>query len=233
MASVKRQNAESAAMKQLKIALGERGVDFTELKYKEFVGVATDALRKVNLRELRGFTPLRKVLPFPIKSDDSNVIKVNDHNFDLNTHSVQVSRDLLSYTEVWRNVESGEQTSDKDVSRSWGRYALFVNGEAHTIVLRRPRNHTSADGNLFLVHFFYEKVAGRDESVITSVEIEQLLLKDFKKVFGDDYAKVFAHITKSIESIYYRTCQALDGQAIRMRDEYERFKRFSESISNF
>lgn len=264
MASVRK---KSQAQQNLEYALGEEKTKFSDLFPSEQYDLLDSALQGVDLRELRGFKPLRELLVFRPSSfiygreaphtldveilelregtDFSNgFISVSEKlvevesDLSLNTHAIILSPHWLRNNVTFKQCETGNETTDYDVASSWGQSAYHYSGTAEVLVLRRPRNHTCASQNLFVIKFWYEKVPFERNHLIMRLEVvmgsfdqsRQRLGPMLHQHFGSMYAKVVVQLVCELCVAYTRTLDDLARQSRLLRGKAAELNRLSGAI---
>lgn len=254
MASVE-STEKSVARVQLDYALGKKNVYLDQLTGKEFDEFLVETLQGVNLRELHGFKPLKDLLTFSPGSityggSPSHTLAVEclylisedvafsasgfEETFpvSLETHTIGfccVGKDSRS---VFKRNETGEETEDKSVAQSWGGSAYHFKGSGKELAIRRPYNHRSgADQNLIIVSFSYEKVPLKPEHVITELTVEPLLIADFRKYFGDSYARFAREIIVGLWNAISSTADNLEFRTREFRIQERKWEKLSDAVS--
>lgn len=209
-------------------------------------------LNEVDLRELRGFKPLRDLLVFQPGSSggvhfhtlDVETLRLSekvsfkatgfdgDSPVDLETHTMSVCRGYVSGMNVFKRIESGEETSDLKTAHLWGRSAYHYGGAREVLALRRPRNHSCASDNLVVVSYGYQKVLLEDEHAITSLSVRPLSVAEFRDHFRSDYPRVAAELIWELRSAHSITADQLIYQAESFRAKAGYFARLSDAITH-
>jgi hypothetical protein len=246
MASVNSQQPVSESKKLLDYALGEQRVSLSALLPAEFDDLLSRVLSGVNLRELRGFQPLKELLTIRSHYDglghlNINHLSVSDEvvmncarldNFDLNSHVISVLWSVgLVLKRLFKRYESGEETTDRDKASSWGQSAYHQSGQQGDLVLRRPRNHTLGNDNLVLIIYQYEKIPLENKHVITKIRATPISVKHFRRWFKDDYPKIAHNIILSLNSAHSRTIDELKSRLSQMQDKGVRLSRLRDSTT--
>lgn len=226
--------AQSNARRELDLFFGERRVSLKRLKPKEFDSFLSRVLRDIDLRELRGFKPLEDQLSHRRDHNSVNGMDPTDdvsvplrtqvvekksqrQPFGLNTHVVSAHRGVISQTLHYRRNESGEETTDWKVARSWKNGGYTFRLEGSILVLRRPSDHSRADENLFLVRYVAEKVPLEHRMEVASIEVIPVPISRFRMQFGSKYSSVAQDLIWELRSIASRTLDALRGKAEAFR----------------
>ncbi len=242
----------SSARGLLDYVLGKKMVRFGELSSEEGEELLRDVLREVDLRELRGFRPLKEFLTFSpgsfttgpqphtldievLQLSDSVELTTSDFSSDaavaMDTHLLSICRGWVRGQAIYRRHESDLETSDWHEAHSWGRSAYRHRGEGEILSLRRPRNHTGADDNLLVVRFWYEKVPQKQEYLISKIEAMPLPIGAFMEYFGEIHSRIAVEMIWELRTAYARTVSELESRATYFRREAGKFERFSEALS--
>jgi len=251
MASVK--NRPTRAQMLLDHVLGKKYVSFGQLSVSESNELLRTTLRDVDLRELRGFKPLKDLLVFQPGSTitggtelhtlDLETLKLSDHvsfsalgfeetpPVDLDTQVMSLCRGFLNWKIIFKRNESGEETNDRETAYSWGRSAYHCKGSGEVLVLRRPRNHSRADENLLIVSFSYEKVPLERKHIVTKIEVTFLPLNNFRKYFSPLYAKVAVGLIEELKSAYSSTESELRSQLDYIERKTVELEKLSKAIT--
>lgn len=236
------------ADEHLAYALGVRRVPFAELSKKEGDEQLKGALQNIDLRELRGFKPLRELLIFSpgsvvyggarIHTLDVEILRLKEGvTFpegapgDLQTHALSLCRRYVQAQAVFKRHESDEETSDWRVANEWGRYGYHARGSALSLMLRRPRNHTPAEENLLLVGIEYQKIPHEERHAITSLTAVNTSLEDLRVRFGDSFPEVAIEMLQRLKHAYWETVQELEHQLKRAKGVEAKFERLTESLT--
>lgn len=243
--------SRSQASELLDYALGEKRVALKELSPQEFDQLLNHTLGEVDLRELRGFQRLEKLLerspgswvfgqrtnPLDVvrMSSDTKVQEVNpdDQPVNLKTHMVRVSRGSIEQHTFFRRHESGEVSDDRKVIENWGVNGGYPWRVGETIlVLRRPNNHSTAHFNLFLVKYVYEKVLHQDQMSIATIEVVMVPVEMFRTIFAENYATVGVYLIWELKNLANQTLHDLEHQVGYFRRSVEKLERLSNSITD-
>lgn len=233
----------SAARNNLDYILGGKRVSLGELNPEEFDEFLEHILTNLDLRELRGFKTLRKLIErqpgsfiYGRRQDPLETLEMSENvqfenhswaraNFDLETHVVAVCRGLLIQNIVYRQYESGEETADWKVATKWGNKKYPHRGDETTLCLHRPNNHRRADENLFEVSYQIEKVPQQDMMTVKKIVVHHLPLNAFRAHYGARYPSVARDLIWEVDSLIEQTHDDLKNKAEqfgRRRAELER-----------
>jgi hypothetical protein len=252
MASVR--NAQQAHAKEmLEVALGKNMVPFDELSQADADEFLRETLADVDLRELRGFKPLKDLLTFrsgnviphtlnleALDLSPKVSLEVIDlipedplDNFvvDLNTHFITLSRVDFNRKVVFKRNESDEETDDWDIADSWGKSAYRYRGSGSILALRRPRNHTGAENNLFVISYWYKKIPLEETYAIWNIKVARILLEGMRFHFGLLYAKIAVELVWELRDAYGRTVNELESQLAYLRGKAAEFERRADAVS--
>jgi hypothetical protein len=240
--------AVPAESDRLQYILGEHRVSLNDLTELEFQTLLKKVNSVVNLRELRGFRSLKETLSrspgsflFGSRQDPMEWVRVNplaeifqptseEHQFTLDTHVVKVSRGLLNQVVTYKRYESGEETTDWDVVRSWGQDCYVLKSFEDMLVVRRPRNHRGIDTNLFYVSYECVKVPHKDEMVIDIVRVKPVPVDNFRDFFGARYSRVARDMIWEFASWARQTSTDLKSRYEGFQNTVQFLDRVSESI---
>lgn len=239
----------SPARIQIDLSIGKERTSLRELRGEEFDELLCETLRVLNLRELRGFKPLKDLLtrsPSSVtyggRQDPLEVVRmglstqVRHFNTDgmlpnLASHMVQVSRGATSIIVTYRRHESGEETTNWAVATSWGHGRGYVQKVEQTILaLRRPNDHTRADENLFEISYIFEKVPHKDEMVVVEVLSQHLPISEFRDHFKDKYGKVAQYMIWEVRDLATQTLSELRSQAVMFEPTVRWLDRLAQGI---
>ncbi|MCX6786541.1 MAG: hypothetical protein NTU85_01830 [Candidatus Kaiserbacteria bacterium] len=246
MASV----SKTLAQKMLEFALGQKSVSFGELSTEEGDKLLRSTLEEVNLRELRGFKPLKDLLiihpgSFMYGGAPVHTLEVEfldlDPNVSLHTESdeekPQVNLDTyvlplsrVRRAAIFKRHESDEETRDYQTAVSWGRSAYHHRGNGKILALRRPNNHTRADENLVIVEFKYEKIPLEARYVIKEITTHSLPLEKFREHFGSSYERMAVELISELQTAYERTSNELKSQLDRISGKALKLGRLSNAL---
>jgi len=238
----------SEARELLDYALGKKRVSLKELKPEEFDDLLRGTLYDVDLRELRGFKPLKEFLArnsggnFVVGQVPNPSENVNCHvelairptnqgagSFTFQTHVVSVCRGVLSQDTIYRKYESGEETNDWKVAHNWSHPGGYIKSiRQRVLVLRRPNDHTRADENLFELDYQIEKVPDKHEMQIVSLNVS--FVSNFRAHFGNKYASVGQYVIWQISSLSRSTLSALKSQVEYFDAQVGLLEKLSNSI---
>lgn len=249
---------QERAREMLEIALGEKRVFFDDLSEADASKFLRETLVDVNLRELRGFKPLRELLTFRPSGSfldchtldvemldlspevslevtaldpETSIRDLENLEIDLDSHFITICRGAKRLTTVYKRYETDEETSDWNVAHSWGRSAYHFKGSCLVLALRRPRNHTRADVNLFVITFWYEKVKLDRRHVITQIQVASISINGMRSFFGPSYPRIAVEITWELRDAYSRTVRELEGQLDFFRERDAWFEKRSHVVS--
>jgi len=245
---------KTQAQEMLEFALGQKRICFGELSETEGDRLLESALKDVNLRELRGFKPLRNLLTFRPNSiiygreqphtldvevlDLSAEVDFSTQGFDegssitLDDYAISVCRGKTKGKVIFKRSETDEETSDYREASSWGRSAYHYKGSGEILAIRRPRNHTRANENLIVIEVQYEKVPHKNCHLITSIVLKPLSLgDDFRKHFGPLYPRIAVELIWELGSIYRNTSKELASQQCLIDRKVMELERVSEALS--
>ncbi len=245
----------SIARQQLAYALGENRIRLSELRPKEFDELLHNTLREIDLRELRGFQPLKDLIsrspgsqvfgPGAPRRDPCETVRVieaavlsvpfpfsGEQPVSLSSHMIQVSRGAVNWGTTWRRHESGEETTDRQTAHEWGR-GCYVHAEHRTILtLRRPPNGGSAaDQNLFEVWYRYVKVLYQDEMAVVEVRVTRVPLEGLRSRYQECYPEIGRNLIWEMNILAERTLGDLKFQVERFAETIAKIHRLAESIS--
>lgn len=247
MASVIAQQEHAREM--LDVSLGKKRVLFNDLSPTDADEFLRETLADVDLRELRGFKPLKNLLTFrpgsvlygagkPCTlevevldlSPNVSLIVSEDSGIDLDTHFIMLCRGLINLSVVFKRHETDEETSDWHKAHSWGRSAYHYKGNSAVIALRRPRNHTRADENLVVIKFWYEKVPLENRHIITNFEVVTISIENLRERLGRSYARIAVELVWELRDAYRRTAAELESQANLIRHKVVEFERRGSAV---
>lgn len=237
------------AQQMLDYALGKKRVSFGELSQAEGDEILRRELYEMDLRELRGFKPLRNLFTyspgsFVIGSCRTHTLAVqtlflsetvsfcsDDPSVDLDTQMTRINRDYIHRQNIFKRHETQEETMDPKVARSWGESAYHWQGSAEVLTLRRPRNHTRGDANLFRVALSYEKVPLKDEHAITHLTATKLPFENLRPFLRDQYPRVAVEIIQDIRDAYKSTAGELENQMRMMERRAAELEKLTNALT--
>lgn len=231
-------NEPSLAQIQLEFALGDKRVHLKDLTEQELAVFLTQKLLQVELRELRGFTPLTDALerhgdvPISVGGEVEPLFVgfPADMTPTLRTQAIRVCRGVCSQTITYKRMESGEETSDYQVAKTWGMGAYITRGEERILVMLRPSTHARATDNLVVVDYGYTKVLHAYRFEIQTILATQLPPQKFSAFLGKAAPEIARDLMWEIRTIHARTLSDLAGQAEWMRKSLSKWERISDSI---
>jgi len=240
-------DCRTPACKLLDAALGRERVNFGELSEAEANERLCSVLNTIDLRELRGFKPVRELLVFrPISVrqglaarrtlsvetlEFSNSVTFDgDAETGPDTHAMRLCFNHDRSHETFKRNESQEETTDRVMAVSWGCSAYHQRGYVEMLALRRPRNHKPADENLFVICYSYEKVHLEERHVITSVRLSSLPLDGLRHYFGEKYAYAMVEMVRGFDKACGNTVSALQNQLAEAQRTAEAVERLRDSI---
>ena len=232
----------------LAYALGVRLVSFGELPQAEGDDLLRTTLQNIDLRELRGFKPLRELLTFSpgsvvyggarIHTLEVETLQLKegvafeeDAAADLTTHALPLCRRYIEMEPVFKRYESDEETGSWRTAHQWGQAAYHARGTTRSLVLRRPRNHTPAEANLLLVGATYEKVPREDRHVITSLIVTNPTLADLRVRYADSFAEVAIELLQQLKRAYAETVGELRYQLKQAQKVEAKLERIMGSLT--
>jgi hypothetical protein len=253
MASVKNETEKTPAQKQLDFAVGDARVSLGGLSDSEFISLLGGALGSVNLRELRGFKPLKDLLTMRPGSitygrqkthgSDLETISVSKEAslefngsslpsaIDWQTHVLSICRGWTERSFIFRRLETEDETNDYLVASSWGASGYLFAGEGEILAIRRPRNHARGEECLFTIRFKFEKISLRHEHVISAVSVRKITLHTFRDYFEDRSSRIATELIWELSAACSRTVDALKTQIKVMQDKSIQLNRLGEAIS--
>ncbi|MFA5000961.1 MAG: hypothetical protein WC531_01895 [Candidatus Paceibacterota bacterium] len=209
-----------------------------------------ETLDEIDLRKLRGFKPLRELLAF---HDNCHGIFTGglenlsmgegvtfeaagfgeDSSVNLDTHVIMACRGMKPQTSVYRRLKTGEKTSDIEIASSWGEQAYLYHGSYFLLLLRRPRNHSSARENLVKALFGYEKVSLERRHLIVWLKVESLPVSEFRRFFGINYPGMAKELIWELQSAQSRTADELKFEAQQAEKVAAKLERLAGAISSY
>ncbi len=248
MASVNEEKSE--ARQKLDLALGLARVSLARLSPVEFDDLLCHALSEIDFRELRGFVSLKDFLTWRSDADDawrngicqldpqanlSPIIFPSSFALEeargLSVHVQSAVRDLVIVNRVFKRDESGEETSDMGVVKTWGETAYLLRAQCEILVLRRPRNHTSGAENLARLKFDAEKVAHENRFEVSSAWLEQLKVGSFRAYYGSRYPEMALSLIWQLRDICSRTHHVLRQQTEFFAEKEKELYRLGAAIT--
>lgn len=224
-----------------------RRVSLSELTPEEYGLVLKSCLDKVNLRELRGFKPLRSNITWRPGSvlygaprihtlvtevmdvAEDVLLEVEDvEDFDLSSHSLKLTS--VDSVVVYRRHESSDETTSWEVANGWGAQAYPFRGQFSLLVLRRPRDHSDAVSNLISVMCFFKKISHRHVYEIKQINTLRIGVNDFFSHFGANAPTVLRGLVNGIRAAYRETHEALKGLTEATGRDLETWERLADSI---
>ena len=252
MASVGSKEKKSRARVLLDFALGEKRVSLGGLSFSEFDVFLEEALKIVDLREIRGFVPPRDLLTIKPEAvigrtrihtldieqlGAASELRFSAYEFeknppDLDSHVLRISRGWNFHDIVYKRYESEEETQDRETAQSWGNSSYHASGKGTFLVVCRPPNHTGAEQNLAIIDFFYRKVPHKPKHVVHKVHATFLPIGKFRHYFGQSYPKMAWEIISELRTACSRTAADLRSQATAMERDETNLKRITESTTS-
>lgn len=233
---------QSEARKLLDLVTSDHQVNLSGFTPQELNEFLQCWLNKLDPRELRGFTELKKTLcdggqqPFSAAStvvDDVEIVLSSgfDGPFNLKTHTMRAYRGAVAINSTWRRHESTDETTDRDVASSWGRQGYVYRQEETIFLLRRQRNHSYGDKNLILATCHHQKVPRKDHYLIHKIVAEQVLTDSFSERFGKKAPDIAVMLIWSLRDIVSRTHSALVSTADAMKRSLNEWEQIAKVIS--
>ena len=150
---------EGASMERKRLAQMLSGycVSLKKLRPDEFDELLRKVLSSLHLRGLRGFKALRQTISSggdePTNPDEQTEFVAegfDDCSFNMDTQTQTVHNGVISQELVWREHETGEETTEYIKSPKWGANSI-VRGTQTFLVLMRLSNSFNAIDNLVMV----------------------------------------------------------------------------------
>lgn len=189
------------------------------------------------MRELRGFRELRETLarrgdePMEVVPDATfSTAGFNGVPFGLKSHTIRICNSFLAGAEVYRRLESDEETTDWQTYRKWGSDGYVASGTEEVLLLwRLPEGETNTHP-LVKVTYDYSKVARKKGYLITSASARQVPIRGFCRYFGAKAPDIAREIFWELSRIYHRTSDEFENEANRMRQQYLRRERLADNV---
>lgn len=235
--------APSSARIQLAYACGEHRVNLKELTEDELSKFLFEKLGEVELRELRGFTPIWDLLSQdgdePIRvADTCELLRASlfadsqlDETFSLRTQAVKVCRGVCFQRLTFKRHESGEETTDRDIARTWGKGVYVHSGVERILVLARLPNHSRAYENLVSLDYRFAKFPHERRYLIHSVTATSLSEENFCSFFGKDAPDIARDLLWELRTVHSRTLDELVNQTEKMRDKVNAWNKLGKKIA--
>jgi len=245
MASVDSNSESTLARQLLDFALGEKRISLGDLSSDEFDKLLRQTLNGVDLRELRGFVPLKDFLTWREEGVSHGRYNIGhlepatdlvprlvgyEEQPSLEIHVLQVMRGMYTLTRSFKRDESGEETDDIKVAETWRRTGYLNKAGFEIVVLRRPRNHSYGDENLATVAFTCEKVIHEDRFRVTEVVVERLPVELFRERYGAKYPEAATDLIWELRDACSRTHRQLLSQAESFGTRLEKLERLAGAI---
>jgi hypothetical protein len=235
------ETAPSPAQVQLEYSMGIRCTNLGDLRPEEFDAFLLKNVRRADLRELRGFVPLRDLLlqlgtirlaisdnaSITFQKLPGYVSPIPDQ--DLRTQAVRVCGGEDD-TFVYRRTESEEETTSHRVAHEWGKTGYLYSGHIRKLVLLRASRSHGTEECLFTVEYRFQKVVHEERYLIFDVTIEHVPLVLFRGRFGDKYPTFARSLFAALRDMYYHTHHALQGQTESIGKELQEWEKVNSSI---
>lgn len=224
------------ARELLEYAIGKKRVSLKELTGEEFDEFLQRVLEGVDLRELRGFKPLRDVLRsenFTVAKEVRFITPRAEDGTDwagLDTYFYGVSMGWENLIQLFARHESKETTNDWKVANEWGESCYLASGSGSIMVLRRAPNHEHADENLAIIDFKFEKVPHEDRQIFFEIEVRRLPVSEFRTTLKDRYPILAWNLIDSLRCAHSQTVDALRSQLTSMAQRHATYERLAEAI---
>jgi len=232
----------------LEYALGKKRVSIGELTPREFDDFLLTVLQNVDLRELRGFKPLKDLLSRrpgsfvcgqrqnPLETVEITAstrfqgVPPGDGQFELTSQVVSVTRGAINQIVTYRRYESGEETTDWKIADTWKDGKGVRKVEENILVIRRPGNHTLADDNLFAVWYDFFKVPHENRMTIGQIKVLPVTLPKFREFFGDLYPRIAQNLIWELANLSRTTLETLQNQAVRYLAQVTNLERLADAV---
>ncbi len=227
----------SNAQAVLDIVLGTKRVILGDLTKKELQDLLSSQLDKKGTRELNGFVELRQALrrsgdePLEVMVSPTFESKFpKEYPFDMKSHVFNICRGLLYQKQVWRRLESGETTADRDVAHRWGRDKYLLKGEESALFMRRLHEPCWDADILAKVTYKYTKIRNEKKWLINAVYVRPIPITEFCKHFGKEAPEMAVSIIWQLSRMYSQTAEALAHRARLMQIEADRREMLAERV---
>lgn len=241
MASV--DESKSLAQAKLDLVLGRSRVNLEELSKKEFDSLLKETLESIDLRELRGFVPLKELLVYRSNDDFCEIqtlelspdiilsVPKEDQTICLDTHTMKVCRGIKNRLQTFKRSEDGEVTTDRKVAEEWKLPYYVYAGSGQILAVRRPRKNYYKGDNLLYITFCYKKVKLEKKHEITKIDVVSVPIEKFRDFFSDSFAKWAVELLVELRCACSRTLSELETQVLMMRKRVDTVERLSRAIS--
>ncbi len=233
---------KTKARKELDIAMGRGKVSLSTMSDNEVGELLESELFNVELRDLRGFKPLKDILN--TRFNDSSFV---GHMFLFQNVEFRLSKEIApdfadgegemfeQYFLLLQSYfspdnfnyfvkETGQKITRDELNKSYRESDVVLrSGTFSVLVLRRPRDRSPATKNLFHIYCSFEKVPLKQEYEIMEISIKKISIDDLVLC-----ASMAMDVLGGVNSAYYKTQSELDSDAKRFRamsDHWERLVR--------
>lgn len=237
----------SIARQQLDVALGKTRIDMKDLSPTEFDQLLQSTLWDVNLKEIRGFKTLEETLSrspgsfiYGARKNPTEYVSVNpqvsivqngeDVPFTLKSQVLWMSRGVISQTIHYKRFETGEETTDWQIQKTWGPDVYIRKIEESFLALRRTLEHPRAYESLYHVYFDYEKIVHEDRMEILNISLTKIQLSNFREYFREKYSTVARELIWEIRDKTSSTVDILRSQAASLESKVTELDRLCHSI---
>lgn len=243
MTSDKTKAAPSSARIQLAYACGEHRVDLGELTEDELSKFLFERLCEVELRELRGFMPIRDLLsqdgddPMRV-ADTCKLLRASlfadsqlDEAFSLDAQATRVCRGVCFQKLTFRQHESKKETTDRAIAQEWGKGGYVYSGVERILILARLPNHSRAYQNLVSLDYRFTKVPHERRFLIHAVAATSLSAESFCSFFGKEAPDIARDLLWELRAVHSRTLDELVHQAEEMRRKVDAWNQLGKRIA--
>lgn len=213
-------------------------VSLKKLRPEEFDDVLYQALSRLSLDRLRGFTALRQTIAsggdYPEACDEDTIFNAygfEDHPLSMDTQTQRLCDGVISQELIYREHETGQETTDWSTAQEWGQHNMdIVRGHQTFILLARFPKLRQAERSLVLVTTHFEKVPRKKRYRIKRIEARRLLVQNFRETLGDKAPQVANNMISRICSILSRTISAMRGEVESLAHDERQWDNLNKTI---